>query len=102
MAKSKISIHDTARIQMDLLKPARRRQVYKDLRELQSVPIDSWEERGIMLLRAEDQLYALRSPDDLWVTFSPRENDELIIRGLFSQGAVDQAARSLKASASRL
>ena len=99
MATNKISVDDNARIPMDLLKPARRRQVYKDLRELQAIPIVLWEERGIMLLRAEDQLYALRSPDDLWVTFSPGKGDELVIRGLFSQERVDQVAQSLKASA---
>jgi hypothetical protein len=101
MAKSKITIHEIARIPMDLLKPARRRQVYKDLRELQQLPPESWEEKGIMLLRTEDQLYALRSPDGLWVTFSPGEGDELVIRGLFNQTVVEQIRKSLEASATR-
>ncbi len=101
MAKSKISIHEIARIPMDLLKPARRRQVYKDLRELQELPPESWEERGIMLLRTEDQLHALRSPDGLWVTFSPGVGNELVIRGLFSQEAVEQIKESLEASVAK-
>jgi hypothetical protein len=101
MATKKISVHDNASIEMDLLPAAKRKQLYKTLRELQSVPEEQWEEHGALRVKPDEPLYALRLPDNLWALFAAREAGEMVIRSLLPQTLLDQIREAQESRATK-
>jgi hypothetical protein len=89
MTKDNISVHPNATIPVDLLSAAKRKEVFKSLRALQTTPSERWEEKGVRLFKPEERLYGVRMPDDLWVLFSVHGKDDLVIEGLVHQDTWD-------------